>query len=237
MPTWCRRRATRSVTGRAPQASTSGREGLRHPCRGAASTRAAHPVSSSELPDGLSLSRDLGGVRSLVFARAGLSGLGPALAVRSPSQLVRRRRIGLLRCERRRTIGRYGRERGEGWHASIKQWVRPRPCASRSRMIPSCARAGPLRVRSVTAADAVNDTAPWRNHSSAMNWRYNSSPRGRSADTTGVIYTCSAIDHGVRRTHGHHQTTPADQRRQSRPSERQTNFFPHDPLSSNTAIN
>ena len=33
---------------------------------------------------------------------------------------------------RRRTIGRYGRERDEGWHASIKQWVRPRGGASSS---------------------------------------------------------------------------------------------------------
>ena len=37
------------------------------------------------------------------------------------SRFVRRCRIGLLGCERRRTIGHCGGEPGEGWHANIEQ--------------------------------------------------------------------------------------------------------------------
>src|SRR5271166_4042403 len=51
---------------------------------------------------------------------------GPALAGWSPNRFVRRCRIGPLRCEMRRTIGRCRRESGVGWrHANFEQWVQP----------------------------------------------------------------------------------------------------------------
>ncbi len=61
------------------------------PCRRLAGIRAKGPCALYRTGR-VGPRRDLGGVRSRLFARAGLSGLGPALAARSPSQLVRRRR-------------------------------------------------------------------------------------------------------------------------------------------------
>ncbi len=88
----------------------------------------------------MSFSRELPGVGTRVLARADLTDRWPALAAVSPSRFGRRCRIGLLGCERRRTIGHCGGEPGEGWrHANLpfrdrpQTWVRPR----KSKLVPS----------------------------------------------------------------------------------------------------
>ena len=75
-----------------PAASVSpapGRNRLRRACRRRSEGRScARPASSSDLLDGLSLSRRLAEVGTRVLAQADLTSLGPALANRSPSRLV-----------------------------------------------------------------------------------------------------------------------------------------------------
>ena len=117
------RRAAPKVWRRAPSRAPSSRElkscsrpkWWRRAYRRRSEGRScARPVSPSDLLDGLSFAPELPGVGTRVLARADLTDRWPALAAVSPSRFVRRCRIGLLGCERRRTIGHCGGEPGEG---------------------------------------------------------------------------------------------------------------------------